>query len=406
MKIVELNSVNRGSTGVIMRGITCVARSLGHEVLVCYPSSRGNMKQYQKGDYLIGNRYLRNLCRIISERFKAEYIIHIFSTIFFILRLKRFSPDIIHIHNIHDTFINLPLFIWYVKRNKINIVWTLHDSWLYTGHCTYYVESRCNKWKTQCRECKSYKEYPCSLYDDSKYKFNLKKKLLLSLDDKLSLVPVSSWLAGEISQSFLRQVHCNVVPNGIDMNVFSPINDDNIREKYGIPSGKIILGAATNWGKRKGLSDYYKMAEMLSDEEHIVLVGISPNIAKDFPKGMVAVERTDNKKDMAQLYSMADVVLSLSYAETFGLTIIEANACGTPVVIYGNTAQTELIGQDNGYIVETGNVREAYEAIQKVYKTDQDKWERTCRAHVQNTYSENVVYKNYIDLFNNLLTKR
>lgn len=399
MRIVELNSVNSGSTGSIMRDVAAVARAKGHEVLVCYPQSRDNLAKYEQGDYVIGSRYLRNFGRIISRYFRAEYFVHIIATLSLILKLEKFKPDIIHIHNIHDSFLNLPLFIFYLRREGINVVWTLHDCWLYTGHCTYYVEVGCYKWQHICHDCKLYKSYPQSHYDDSTYKFALKKKLLLSLGNKLTLAPVSLWLANEVSKSFLKDVRFQVVPNGIDIDVFSPKVETSIKKKYGIPNGKIILAAATDWGDRKGLSDYYKLSKMLSDDEHIVLVGVTDVIVKELPDNIIGIKRTDNKADMAKLYSIADVVLSLSYAETFGLTIIEANACGTPVVVYNNTAQPELVTRENGIVVETGDVKAAFCAIQTLFRVDRNIWKQQCRNKVENIYSKDISYQGYIRLF-------
>lgn len=399
MRIVEINSVNSGSTGSIMRDVADFARAQGNEVLVCYPKSRDNLARYVPGDYIIGNRYLRNVGRIISRYFRAEYFVHIIATLSLILKLERFNPTIIHIHNIHDSFLNFPLFISYLKWKGIKVVWTLHDCWLYTGHCPYYVEVGCYKWQKKCHDCELYKSYPQSYYDDSNYKFTLKKKWLLSLGSQLTLATVSSWLASEVSKSFLKDVCCQVVPNGIDMEIFSPKVESSIRERYGIPDGKIILAAATDWGERKGLSDYYELARMLSTDEYIVLVGVTEFIAKTLPNKIIGIKRTDNKEDMAKLYSIADVALSLSYAETFGLTIIEANACGTPVVVYNNTAQPELVTRENGVVVETGDIKAVYCAIQTLFSVDREIWRHQCRDKVENVYSKDISYQGYTRLF-------
>lgn len=399
MNIVEINSVNRGSTGNIMYDIAEVAKRNNHKVLVCYPKSRGNMFKYRDGDYLVGNRFFRNIGRFMSSHFKAEHYIHVCSTIMLILRLKKFHPNVIHIHNIHDSFINIPLFLYYVKHANIPVVWTLHDCWLYTGHCPYYIETGCYKWQSECMNCRYYNQYPGSSYDDSNYKYVLKRRLLIGLGNKLSLVPVSAWLANEVNNSFLKDVHRQVISNGIDMDIFKPREDINVKQKYGIPDGRIFLAAATSWDNRKGLSDYCKLSEKLTDDEYLVLVGIDNMKAKDLPNGIIGIERTDDKEDMAKLYSLADVVLSLSYSETFGMTIIEANACGTPVVVYDNTAQPELISNDNGLVVKTGDVCAVYEAIKKICRENRGIWKIKCREKVYEKYNKDNTYHSYLNLF-------
>lgn len=399
MRIVEINDVNKGSTGNIMCGIAEVARAQGHQVLICYPHSRDNLKGYSKGDYLVGNRYLRNIGRAIAERVKSEHMIHISATLTLLFRLQRFNPDVVHIHNIHDSFLNIPLLFKYLRKRKIRVVWTLHDCWLYTGHCPYYIETGCYDWQTECKVCKYYRDYPSSFYDDASYKYHLKKQLLLSLGDNLVLVPVSKWLANEVSKSFLKNVSRQVISNGIDMGIFYPSPDLAIKKKFNIPKGKIILAAATNWGKRKGLPDYYKLAEMLAEDETIVLVGISGDMQKDLPKGIIGINRTDSKEELAKLYSIADVVLSLSYAETFGMTIIEANACGTPVVVYDNTAQPELVSSDNGVVVSTGDVKAVYQAVKTIFAKERELWRIKCRNSVVCKYNNSVSYQGYIQIF-------
>lgn len=403
MRIVEINTVNRGSTGTIMLGIANLARAKGHEVLVCYPCSRENSVKYNKGDYVIGNRYVRNVGRWMSSHFKAEHIIHLTSTYAFIRKLKEFKPDVIHFHNIHDSFLNMPMLFKYIRKAGIHVVWTMHDCWLMTGHCALYVGTGCYKWKQGCKNCQFYNVYPQSFYDDSEYKFRLKGELLSSIRSKLTLTPVSSWLAGELSKSHLRDIRCQVVSNGINVNVFKPTIDDTIRQKFGIPKGRIILAASTAWGEMKGLYDFFKLADMLSAEEHIVLIGLTDKIIRNMPQSIIGLKRTDNVKELAKLYSIADVVLSLSYMETFGLTIVEANACGTPVVVYDNTAQPELISEENGIVVKTGDVDAVYKAIKMIFAKNRDDWRKPCRDSVVNRYSENVTYQKYLDLFEEVI---
>lgn len=402
MRIVEINSVNKGSTGNIMLGVARVARNYGHYVLVCYPKSRDNMLKHKKGDYLIGNRFSRNVGRFLSQHFKSEHCIHICSTLMLICKLMRFQPDVIHVHNIHDSFLNFPLFFRYIKSAGIPVVWTLHDCWLYTGHCPYYVGTGCNMWQSECKGCKYYDQYPHSSYDDSSYKFKMKQHILLGLGQKLMLAPVSKWLAAELKKSFLKNVKCQVMPNGIDMKVFKPTSEVGVRDKYGIPDGRIILAAATEWSDRKGLKDYYTLAKMLSKNEYIVLVGIGDDLMDNLPTGIVGIKRTDSKEDMAKLYSVANVVLSLSYAETFGLTIIESIACGTPVVAYNNTAQPELINSGNGMIVETGNVDAVYAAIQNVFARKKETWIPLCHQSILK-YDEQKSYMEYLNLFKQII---
>lgn len=400
MRIVEINAVNRGSTGTIMRGVANLARTKGHEVLVCYPNSRENKAHYQEGDYLVGTVFSRNIGRWISIHYKSEHCIHLLATFHLIQKLKQFNPDVIHIHNIHDSFLNLPLLFNYIRRSSVRVIWTMHDCWLMTGHCGFYVDMGCSKWQQGCKDCQHYDVYPHSKYNDAVYKINLKRELLSPLIKRLILTPVSTWLAHELSKSYLKDFRYKIIANGVNIDVFRPIIDDSIRSRYGIPEGRIILAAGTAWGRIKGLYDFYKLSYLLQDNEHIVLIGVSDEVLNEMPPSIIGIRRTDNAVELAKLYSTADVVLSLSYRETFGMTIIEANACGTPVIVYDNTAQPELVSEDNGLVVPSGNIKALLKAIKTVFAIDRDKWRNSCRGKVINGYSEAISYQKYIDLFN------
>src|SRR5690606_26773823 len=101
-----------------------------------------------------------------------------------IKQIKQINPNIIHLHNIHGYYLNYAILFEYLNELNIPIVWTLHDCWSITGHCTYFSFVGCNKWKSECYSCPQKKSYPTSWFiDRSKENFRLKKKHFTSLSN-------------------------------------------------------------------------------------------------------------------------------------------------------------------------------------------------------------------------------
>ena len=132
-----------------------------------------------------------------------------------------------------------------------------------------------------------------------------------------------------LKESFLQNYPIKVINNGIDTKVFKPYKNSDFRDKYNLKNKFIIMGVATAWSEGKGISDYIALSKVISYDCKIVLVGLKQNQMNDVPDNIIKLPLTTNQKQLAELYSMADVVISLSRGESFGLTIAEGFACGT-----------------------------------------------------------------------------
>lgn len=162
----------------------------------------------------------------------------------------------------------------------------------------------------------------------------------------------------------------------------------------------MILGVASTWNDAKGFSDYFKLADYLDDKYVILLIGLTDIQLKSLPSRIIGFERTESKLELAYFYSMADVVTSLSYGESFGLTLIEAAACGTPVVAYDNTGQTEIIKDIHGQCVPTGDIYAVSHAIKKICNN------KSKSSIVNEKYNIRDSYIKYVSLYENLIKKR
>ena len=398
--IVEINSCNFGSTGNIMLEIAKAAGEKKQSVAVCYPKSRGNSKREQKSDIVIGDRFSRNLHLKLAEISGLNGCFSFFSTLSFLKKLDRFSPEIIHLHNLHNCYINLPLLFRYIKKNKLKVVWTLHDCWSFTGHCPHFDMIGCDKWKTGCYHCPQYREYPQSLIDSSKRMYQLKKKWFTGVEN-MTLVTPSEWLAGLVKQSFLKDYPIRVINNGIDLEVFKP-TPSNFRETYGCGGKKIVLGVAFGWEKRKGLDVFLDLAKRLDSVRYqIVLVGTDENVDKQLPNTVISIHRTQNQTELAKIYTAADVFVNPTREEVFGLVNIEALACGTPGVTFNTGGSPECYDATCGSVVPKNDIDALYREIIRICETAPYSTEACLKKAKQ--FDKNEKFQEYIDLYRNLM---
>ena len=398
--IVEINSCNFGSTGNIMLEIAKAAEEKKQSVAVCYPKSRGNSKREQKSDIVIGDRFSRNLHLKLAEISGLNDCFSFFSTLSFLKKLDRFSPEIIHLHNLHNCYINLPLLFRYVKKNKLKVVWTLHDCWSFTGHCPCFDMIGCDKWKTGCYHCPQHREYPQSLIDSSKRMYQLKKKWFTGVEN-MTLVTPSEWLAGLAKQSFLKDYPIRVINNGIDLEVFKP-TPSNFRETYGCGDKKIVLGVAFGWGERKGLDVFLDLAKRLNSERYqIVLVGTDENVDKQLPNTVISIHRTQNQTELAKIYTAADVFVNPTREENYPTVNMEALACGTPVLTFQTGGSPEILDVTCGSVVPKNDVDALYREIIRICETAPYCTEACLKKAKQ--LDKNEKFQEYIDLYRNLM---
>ena len=267
--------------------------------------------------------------------------------------VKNYDPYVIWLHNLHGYYLHLGELFSFLRTCGKEIRWTLHDCWAFTGHCAYFDYAKCNKWKTGCSHCPEKDSYPASLLlDNSRNNYLRKKKLFTGIPNVHLIVP-SHWLKERVQQSFLKEYPVEVVYNVVDRNVFRPLAGD-LRQRHGLEEKKILLGVASVWDRRKGLEDFIKLAGMLDDSYRCVLIGLSEQQKQTLPANMLGLGRTASVDELVQWYSTADVFVNPSTEETFGMTTLEAQYCGTKAIVYENTACQEIAEAFGGIAVPWG----------------------------------------------------
>lgn len=348
MRILEINTVNFGSTGHIMLRIADLARAEGHEAVCSFYARRS--KPADANTIYIGNKISHNLHKKFSKYTGYNGRLSIISTWNFLRKVKKFDPDIIHIHNLHDRFINVPMLFKFIKKNNIKVIWTLHDCWPFTGQCVHFTIAGCDKWKTGCHDCPQIHVYPASDVDRTKKMWELKKQWFTGVKD-MTIVTPSYWLSDLVKESYLKDYPVKVINNGIDLGVFKPTVSD-FRAKNDLDGKFIILGAASIWEKRKGIDVFIELAKRLDDRFKIVLVGTNDEDDKILPDNIISIHRTSNQKELAEIYSSADLFFNPTREENYPTVNMESIACGTPVMTFRTGGSPEIIDDKTGIVVE------------------------------------------------------
>jgi glycosyltransferase involved in cell wall biosynthesis len=181
----------------------------------------------------------------------------------------------------------------------------------------------------------------------------------------MTLITPSHWLADLVEQSFLKQYPIQVVHNTVNTHVFQPTEGD-VRKRYGLESKKLVLGVASAWSRSKGLYDFIELSRLLPESYQIVLVGITPSLLKELPANILAIDRTNDTRELAELYTAADVFVNPSRQETFGMTTLEAISCGTKVIVYQGTACEEVVKLHGQGVVVEQSVEALKKAIEEI----------------------------------------
>ena len=394
MKIVQINTVTgTGSIGKIMVGIYKVAERNGEEPIIYYGRRKapdGLCATKIASQAGVALHVLRGLF-LGNSGFGSNY-----DTKRLIRMLEAEKPDVIHLHNIHGFYLNIEILFRYLKNSEIPIVWTLHDCWPFTGHCAYFDYVGCNKWKKECYQCVQKRTaYPYSLiFDRSRENYNRKKELFTGLKN-LYIVTPSHWLQELVQISFLSEYPVRVIPNGIDLNQFKPMDTDQ--------EEKIILGVANIWEQRKGLIYFEQLSNYLKENEIIYLVGVNKKqqmeLQKKERKGLLpsgkikTICRTENQQQLAQLYAKAYVYVNTTLEDNFPTTNLEALACGTPVITFDTGGSSESLDYSCGIVVPQKDVAALYRAIRTI-KPDA----KACRRRAQ-MFSLQDRFGDYLSLY-------
>lgn len=399
MTIIQINfSTNIGSTGKIAEQIGELIIRQGWKSYIVSGRHYGTSSSKS---IIINNRISILWHVFISHFCDMDGLGSYFATRKLVKKLKKIDPDIIHLHVIHESYINYPVLFQYLAKANIPVVWTFHDCWAFTGHCPHFEFIGCEKWKTHCCSCEApVNRRKLEFFHRSTTNFSKKKKYFCSIDN-MTIVPVSYWLADIISKSFLKEYKTCVIHNGIDTDLFKP-KASNLRERHAIATDKfVIIGVANGWGKRKGYDDFISVAKQRPDWQ-FVMIGLPEYCFASLPSNVLGIQYTRNQEELSEYYNTSDVFLNTTYEDTYPTVNLEALSCGTPVVTYKTGGSPESVTPETGIVVEKGNQRELITALEEIRLRGKKNYSTHCRAYAIQNFQKEDCFRKYINIYESL----
>ncbi|KPL25197.1 MAG: glycosyl transferase [Anaerolineae bacterium SM23_84] len=316
------------------------------------------------------------------------------------------EADIINFHGFRKYFNYLALPA--LTKNKPG-VFTLQDIWPFTGHCA--ISYDCDRWKIGCGKCPYPDVIPSIRRDNTRLEWKLKDWVYGR--SNLVIVTLCSQVTEQAKQSMLNRFPIYQIPSGIDTKVYEPLDPEQCRSLLGIPPGKkVLMFAALN------LSHYWKggdlllkalqgLPESLKAETVLLLLGDKGEaIVQTVGIQAINLGYIINDRVKAIAYSAADLFISPTRAEAFGLVIQESIACGTPVVACGVGGVLDLVRPGiTGYLAEPENAQDLRNGIVQLLEDGplRSHMGQQCRAVVLKEYDLELQVQRYVDLYRQIL---
>lgn len=320
------------------------------------------------------------------------------------------SADIINFHNLHTGYFNY-LAIPTLTAHK-PAVFTLHDMWSFTGHCSYSYE--CDRWKIGCGKCPHPDVYPEIQRDNTRLVWKLKDWTYSRSD--LAIVTLSHWLTEQVQQSMLNRFPIHHIPNGIDTTLYQPLESEQCKQHLGLPKQKKILmfGAESLTESRKGgdllLKALQSLPPSLKSETVLLTFGNGGDtIAQTVAMQTMNLGYVESDRLKAIAYSAADLVVFPTRADNLPLVLQESMACGTPMVSCKVGGVPDLVRPDvTGYLAAPEDPQDLANGIVQLLGDNalREKMSQNCRAIALAEYSLELQVKRYIDLYFQLIQTR
>lgn len=401
MRVYQINVTARFSTGTIAKNIHNALKARGDSSRFAF----GYGGECEQDFYQITNIWGLRADAKWMQLTGCEGHLAYLSTKRLVEDIRKFDPDIVHLHNVHGNYLYLPVLLRSLKQLDKPVVFTLHDCWAFTGGCYHFYTNRCTKWKNICQDCQYSRRFLLDkLYKTEKANFENKKEMLNSIGN-LTITTVSDWLQSVTKESFLGAREIHSVPNGIDTLVFRRKNVEPLREKLGCQNKIVLLGVASTWSERKGFNKWIQLAENIDDDYQVVLVGLSEKQKDLLPPNVIGLGRVKDTEELVELYNLAEIYINLSEEETFGLPTAEAMACGTPVIVLNATANPELVGEQVGLIAEDDSVESICKCIAELKSKGKINMSEACIGKVHERYSVERMTSQYLQIYDALYSR-
>jgi glycosyltransferase involved in cell wall biosynthesis len=382
-------------------------KSADERVIAFHESPYFDYRPYDKLLLRLKQRCRKWLTRSLGrEDFEFSYSKHV-------LELTGTRPDLVHCQNLHGGYFDLRVLAG--LSQQVPVFLTLHDCWSYTGHCAHSFD--CQRWQTGCGACPYLSIPPAVRRDGTRWNWQRKKEIFARC--RLHVAAPSHWLMQRALQSILTPaiIDSRIIVPGVDLNVFKPAPQQEVRHQLGIPQDVAVVVFVANQGRNNPFKDYATMkAAMLrlSGEAgasciHMYCIGED---APDERRGRVLIHHLPYQSSSEQLalyYQAADVYLHAARAEVFGLVIAEALACGTPVVATSVGGIPEVfVHQEHGLLVPPADPAQMADAVGKVLREPglRQQYRQQAATHARKRFDQETMIDAYLNWFSEGLMQR
>lgn len=390
------------STGKITSLQYKYMKSYGHEVKVCYRGIRE--PEIDNPDYIkIAGKIEPYVGAALATLTGLEGYVHPFAT----RRLKKFTmefnPDIVQLNILHGYFINGTEYIQFLKEQGIRVCYTMMDEYAYMGKCPYSFA--CNQFKTKCTgHCPEKRTYPKSLFlDQSKKIFN--DKFRAYSDFKNIVFTGPGWVVDRAKQSaLLKGKRIETLDEPIDFDTcFYPRDTTELRKQLNIPEWKkIVVTVAQMSNPRKGGKHVYDVAKLLEDNKNIHFIYVGCDTEEPFHlSNLTAIKYVDSQDLLADYYSLGDLFVCTSLADTMPNVCLDALGCGTPLAGFAEAGTPYVCTEEYGKFTPTYDIEALAKVIVECPKKDVNTIKR-CREYAVGRYSANVIFKKLENIYKSL----
>ncbi|SDI33212.1 glycosyltransferase family 4 protein [Mucilaginibacter sp. P25] len=322
------------------------------------------------------------------------------------------NADIIHLHWINHGFLD-PKHIAEIRKLGKPVVWTFHDSNAFTGGC--HVRYTCNHYQQQCGNCPLLIK---SADDDISHRiWQQKNRAYQQLD--FNIIAPSLWMQDSVKKSSLMQGKAaSNIPNTLETDVFKPIDKKKAKSKAGLSTDKFIFLSGFMPSRKdlhKGTQYLLEGMELLrqrlgaeTDQVELVVFGNrgTENLP-DFPFKTSFLGTINNDEKLALHYAAADAFLIPSLEDNLPYTVMESLSCGTPVIAFTTGGIPDMVQhQHSGYLATYRSSESFTDGMEWIIKhPERDKLNQQARQTIMDSFSEEVIAKKHIEVYNQLLNR-
>lgn len=387
MNIAIINTTAKsGSTGKIAFAFYNYIKSTGNNAYIFYGRNDDQVTPEDKELFRVGTNIDLFAHGILSRISGMQGCYSKRPTIRMIQKFEELNIQAVCMFNIHGYYLNYIELFRYLGRKRIPCEYVMLDEYPFLGKCTYSFD--CNKYTSECKKCPRLHDYPKSFFYDSSTRLFWLKKKLYKMVPQCVFVGIQYTVEKAKKSAVTKNCKFAIADEAIDLrNMYYPRNIDRLRKKHGIPkTNKVILTVCPYPNKRKGGEYFLEAAKRLADHKDITFVHVGFQGDKsECPDNYIAIGYIKDQNLLSEYYSLADLFVHTSLAETIPSAILEALACGTPVLGFASSGIPYSADKEHGVFVEPRNVNEMIEVIKRTPLKNEESI-KSCRLYAESRY--------------------